>query len=140
MSIGENIRVRRRALGMSQVELARRLGLTQANVSRMESSPRGPAADLLPSVARAVSCDVRDLLGMECERDEAPQGTLDDDARAFVTSMLASDPQLELYMRSFVENQESLTEADWRFLAESLKLALGYAVDAIRTRRVRGGF
>ena len=140
MSIGENIKARRKALGMNQGELAQRLGITQANVSRMESSPRGPNADMLPAVAKALSCDVRDLLGMEHERDEAALGTLDDDARTFVTSVLASDPQLEIYMRSFVNNSDALTEEDWKFLASSLKLTLGYAVDRAKARQVRGSF
>ena len=44
ISVGANIKARRRALGMNQEELARRLGLTQANISRIEANVKGPNA------------------------------------------------------------------------------------------------
>ena len=134
-SIGANIKARRRALGMNQEELARKLGVTQANISRIESSVKGLSSDMLLPIASALSCDVRELLGLKCDdRTELS------DARTFVTRTLENDPQLALYLRSFVKDQDSFTEEDWKFLASSLRLALGYAVDAIKTRRVRDGF
>ena len=146
-SIGENIRTRRRRLGMTQEELARRLGVTQAHVSRMEASPRGPSTSLLLPVAEALACDVRDLLGAErtetgakAETETETEPRLDGDARAFVLRALESDPQLKLYLRSFVQDQDSYTEEDWKFLAASFRLALGYAADTIRARRIRGSF
>ena len=63
-SVGANIKARRRELGMNQDELARRLGLTQANISRIEANAKGPSADMLPAIAEALCCDVRDLLGV----------------------------------------------------------------------------
>ena len=39
-SVGANIKARRRELGMNQDELARRLGLTQANISRIEGDKK----------------------------------------------------------------------------------------------------
>ena len=137
MSIGDNIKARRRALGMNQSDLAGRLGVTQAHISRLEANLRGPNADMLPSIAEALNCDVRDLLGIEREAGEAQTG---DDARAFVQRAMESDPQLGIYLRSFVRDLDSFSDEDWRFVAESVKLALGYAADTIRVRRLRGGF
>lgn len=138
-SIGANIKARRRALGMNQEELARKLGVTQANISRIESSVKGLSSDMLLPIASALSCDVRELLGLKCD-DKTELSALGEDARTFVTRTLENDPQLALYLRSFVKDQDSFTEEDWKFLASSLRLALGYAVDAIKTRRVREGF
>ena len=42
-SIGANIKAKRRALGLNQEDLANKLGLTQANVSRIEASVKGPS-------------------------------------------------------------------------------------------------
>lgn len=140
MTIGANIRARRRALGINQEELARRLDTTQANISRMESSARGPSAEMLIPMAEALSCDVRDLLGVTQREAEGGVAPLDEGAQEFLMRTLASDPQLGVYMRSFVRDQDSLTEEDWKFLASSLRLALGYAVDTIKTRRVKEGF
>ena len=138
-SVGANIKARRRKLGMNQDELARRLGLTQANISRIEANVKGPSADMLPAIAEALDCDVRELLGVERE-GVADGRELDGNARAFVLKAMESDPQLGMYLRSFIKDSDSYTEEDWKFLATSLKLALGYAADAIKARRVGGNF
>lgn len=138
MSIGSRIKARRKALGMSQEMLARELGSTQTNVSRIESNNRGPGSDMLIRIAEALRCDVRELLGVEM--DGPPEVQVGDDAREFVGRALASDPELAVYMRSFVSGERSFSEEDWKFLASSLKLALGYAADTIEARRVKGSF
>jgi transcriptional regulator with XRE-family HTH domain len=139
-SIGANIKAKRRALGLNQGDLAAALGLTQANVSRIESSVKGPGGEMLLSVARALGCDVRELLG--AEEDGQHPAQLDDDARTFVLNAMKGDPQFGIYLRSFVKDSEheNLTDEDWKFIATHLKLALGYAADAIKARRVKGNF
>lgn len=138
-SVGANIKARRRKLGMNQDELARRLGLTQANISRIEANVKGPSADMLPAIAEALDCDVRELLGVEREGMEDGR-ELDGNARAFVLKAMESDPQLGMYLRSFIKDSDFYTDEDWKFLATSLKLALGYAADAIKARRVGDNF
>lgn len=138
-SIGANIRARRRALGLNQEDLAGKLGLTQANISRIESSPRGPSGEMLVALAEALSCDVRELLGVE-DVSGSPVQELDEDAKTFVLNAMKGDPQFGMYLRSFVKDSEKLTEEDWKFLATNLKLALGYAADAIKARRLKGNF
>ena len=89
-SVGANIKARRRELGMNQDELARRLGLTQANISRIEANAKGPSADMLPAIAEALCCDVRDLLGVG--REGTPEGdALDGSARTFVLKAMEGD-------------------------------------------------
>ena len=113
--------------------------MRQANISRIEANSKGPSADMLPAIAEALCCDVGYLLGVE--REGAPEGdALDGSARTFVLKAMEGDPQLGMYLRSFIRDSSSYTDEDWRFLATSLKLALGYAADAIKARRVGGNF
>jgi transcriptional regulator with XRE-family HTH domain len=137
-SIGANIKAKRRSLGLNQGDLAAALGLTQANVSRIESSVKGPNGEMLLSIAGALGCDVRELLGVE--EDGQPVQQLDDDAKTFVLNAMKGDPQFGIYLRSFAKDSEDLTDEDWKFLATQLKLALGYASDAIKARRMKGNF
>jgi transcriptional regulator with XRE-family HTH domain len=137
-SIGANIREKRRSLGLNQGDLASALGLTQANVSRIESSVRGPSGEMLIAIAGALGCDVRELLGVEGNWQSAQQ--LDDDAKTFVLNAMKGDPQFGIYLRSFAKDSDDLTDEDWKFLAAQLKLALGYASDAIKARRMKGNF
>ncbi|GHV47921.1 hypothetical protein FACS1894204_11770 [Synergistales bacterium] len=137
--IGANIRAKRRSLGLNQIDLAERLGLTQANVSRIEAAVKGPSGEMMARIARELGCDVRELLGVEPDAD-TKTADLDDDAKAFVLNTIKRDPQFGLYLRSFAADSENLTEEDWKFLATHLKLALGYAFDAIKARRIDGNF
>jgi transcriptional regulator with XRE-family HTH domain len=129
--IGANIRARRRALGFNQEELAEKLGLTQANISRIEANPRGPSGEMLLALADALNCDVRELLGIEIPPDGSVQD-LDRDAETFLRNAMKGDPQLGKYLRNFVRDAEKFTEADWGFLAASLKLALGHVIDVVK--------
>jgi transcriptional regulator with XRE-family HTH domain len=137
-SIGANIKAKRRALGLNQEDLAAKLSLTQANISRIEASVKGPSAEMLLSVAEALGCDVRELLGVEKEGRRVQD--LDEDAKTFVLNAMKGDPQFGMYLRSFVKNSDNLTNDDWKFLATNLKLALGYASEVIEARRLKGNF
>ena len=134
-SIGANIKAVRRALGLNQEDLAEKLGLTQANISRIEASVKGPSAETLLAIAGALGCDVRELMGVE---DPQSSQILDEDAKAFVLNVMKGDPQLGIHLRSFARN--AMTDEDWKFLAANLKLALGYAAEAIEARRLKGNF
>ena len=61
-TIGENLRRRRSALGLSQRALAEKAGTTAAAVSHIERSQRQPSADLLGRLASALECTTDDLL------------------------------------------------------------------------------
>ncbi|WP_405181451.1 TetR family transcriptional regulator [Nocardia sp. NBC_01377] len=61
--IHESIRSARRAAGVSQRELARRLGLSTATISAIESGKTGVSVERLRVLADALHVDVRDLVG-----------------------------------------------------------------------------
>jgi transcriptional regulator with XRE-family HTH domain len=57
----ERLRDERRAARISQAEVARRLGKTQAWVSRIEAGKRTPPGNLLPAYAAALGVSVSRL-------------------------------------------------------------------------------
>lgn len=58
-----NVRNRLDAIGISQADLAKRLGVTRSFVSQMLSGHRRPGLDTLQTFADALDCKPADLLG-----------------------------------------------------------------------------
>jgi ribosome-binding protein aMBF1 (putative translation factor) len=56
--IGQTIRERRLALGLSQVELAARAGMTQPALSRLEAGGVVPTIPLLERISTALDADL----------------------------------------------------------------------------------
>ena len=56
--IAEQVADRRRALGLSQAELAEICGTTQSAIARLESGGRPPRIDTLLKLAHALDCDL----------------------------------------------------------------------------------
>lgn len=57
----------RRQRGITQTELARRLKVSQANISQWENGEAMPRADKLPEIAKVLNCSIEDLY--EHEKD-----------------------------------------------------------------------
>ena len=60
--LGANIAVRRRLLGMSQENLAEKVGITQQALARMEQGKIAPKLTRLPMLAEALQCTAADLV------------------------------------------------------------------------------
>lgn len=56
------IRRYRKLLGLTQEELADKLGMTQAAISRFETGDRKPDVDDLTAIAKFFGCKVDDLI------------------------------------------------------------------------------
>lgn len=65
--IGEQIKTARKAKGVSQEELAVRLGVVRQTVSKWENGMSVPDADVLIQIAELLDVPVSQLLGMESE-------------------------------------------------------------------------
>lgn len=63
--MGETIRSRRRALGMTQEQLASRMGVSAPAVSKWEQGASYPDVVLLPALARLLGIDMNALTGFE---------------------------------------------------------------------------
>lgn len=77
LNLGENIRTNRRRLGMTQEQLAERLGTTFQSVSRWENGTTYPDMELLPDMARLFSVTVDDLLGCGEPDEKIPYETVE---------------------------------------------------------------
>ena len=64
-AIGERVRRQREALGLSQIEVARKIGMRPPKLCELEGgkNPRGPAPETLTRLAGALRVSVSDLLG-----------------------------------------------------------------------------
>lgn len=72
MSVGDRIRQRRTALGLTQLELASRLDLDSMSVSRWERGVVVPRPETVVRIADALGVEVRWLITGD---DVAPTGT-----------------------------------------------------------------
>src|SRR5919109_2413591 len=62
-AVGRMVEERRRAAGLTQAELARRIGTTQPAISKIESGRTLPGLELLDRVARALGRPIAITLG-----------------------------------------------------------------------------
>lgn len=67
MSIGKNVKLFRKQLGISQRELARRIDMTGQMISRIEQETTTPSMDTLRRIAIALKIPFYTLLGEDCE-------------------------------------------------------------------------
>ena len=94
--VGQAIFQRRRALGMSQEELAEKVGIGQQSLSRMEQGKTAPRFERLQNLADALDCRVVDLFAEPQESADFYAASLtelfrvlSDEQRAFVHRQVA---------------------------------------------------
>jgi transcriptional regulator with XRE-family HTH domain len=95
-SVGVLIAARRKSLGLTQGELAERVGIEQESMSRIETGSITPSLNRLFSLADALDCTVESLLSPASRRKpdqslllEKLLGELDEAERAFVVRMVS---------------------------------------------------
>ena len=62
MSIGENIKNRRKAFGMTQEKLADTVGINRSMVAQIERGTKSVTLRLAADMAKVLQCDVNDFL------------------------------------------------------------------------------
>ena len=60
--MGEKLRAARKAAGLSQVQLAEKVGVQQRDISRWENSLREPGVLIVKAMAQALGCSMDDLV------------------------------------------------------------------------------
>lgn len=68
---GLHLRALREAAGLSQRDLAARLGIHHSNIGYWERSGQPPRSDLLPAMADALGVSIEQLLGRQTRRAHA---------------------------------------------------------------------
>jgi transcriptional regulator with XRE-family HTH domain len=73
VALGGRIRLRRRELGMSQDQLARRIGITFQQVQKYEHGTNRVSFSRLVEIAEALKCSVSDIMGDLDQTKAAPK-------------------------------------------------------------------
>lgn len=67
--IGQAIKAIREERGITQYELAKRLGYSQSNISKYENGDLGIDANFLIKIARVMDCSVEEIYRRACAND-----------------------------------------------------------------------
>lgn len=67
MNFGANLKALRKAAGLTQLEVAKRLGLTDMAVSRWENNHTEPNMDYCAQLCLILGCTLDDLTGHESQ-------------------------------------------------------------------------
>lgn len=62
MSVAENVRARREALGMTQTDLGDKVGVGRSYIAQIERGGKVPSMYMGKALAEALGCGVEDLL------------------------------------------------------------------------------
>lgn len=65
MAIGGNIKAARKAAGVTQVELAAKLGVNQKDVSRWEQDRQTPSTETLTRLCKFLDVSADSILGLK---------------------------------------------------------------------------
>jgi len=72
--LGRQIATRRKALGLTQTDLAQELGVAQQTMAHYEGGTARIAAAMLPTVARVLKVSVEELIGTPARRTAGKRG------------------------------------------------------------------
>jgi transcriptional regulator with XRE-family HTH domain len=104
MNIGTKVRVKREEKGYTQSELAKRTGLTQATISRLESGEvRQLKSEAVKSLARALGVSVDFLVGDRRNMGFAETITSDENAQVIFRGFEKLSEEKRQQLKDYVE-------------------------------------
>jgi transcriptional regulator with XRE-family HTH domain len=74
VAFGERMAALRKAQGVTQVQLAETLGVSQQAITAYESGQRRVPISLLPSLANALGTTIEGVIGVDAKRSPAKRG------------------------------------------------------------------
>jgi transcriptional regulator with XRE-family HTH domain len=125
-SIGDRILNLRKELNLSQKELAEKVGITEASLSRYENDLREPKAEIITRLSNALNCSTDYLLGKTDIKDETalPNGKLYKDSIEYRNFKEIENRVLEkLIDENIIKEKEPLSQ-------EALDKVIKYGIDA----------
>lgn len=143
MDMSGRIKERRRAVGLSQKQLAERLGISDMTVRRWETTSRKPDANLLPDLANLLGTSINYLLlgtddptradASSIQGDKAqasadtPQTEAAQDLDRLIRELASKNPDLIIRLRSTAQSLDELSDEAKQAIADGLKYVLGLA-------------
>jgi transcriptional regulator with XRE-family HTH domain len=126
MNIGQRVREAREALGMQRTVLARRVGVAENTIYRIETGKRTPSIELLEGIARELRTEPAELLREPSSSAEAPprgwrervSASVDDVQRALLEAERLREtarPRVEEALASIADANVSLADAQASF-------------------------
>jgi len=94
LTIGQRIALKRKELGLSQIELGERMGVSRQSVSKWEADAAIPEIDKLIALSKLYSVSVGWLLGVEKEKAETPEQTFTDREWEIIDRLTQEKPRL----------------------------------------------
>lgn len=132
---GVRLRQARKDIGISVIELARRVGVSPSTIESFEFGSGKPEDEMLIKLADALGCDPSDLL--EKQRGVVVDGEFfseSDKMYARVMRRLAQiNPDIAVFMRD-IDNEKGLGVDDLQGLADGVALASGKTSKDIEER------
>ncbi|TNJ66718.1 helix-turn-helix domain-containing protein [Paenibacillus hemerocallicola] len=110
---GERIAYLREKRGLTQEELANKLGISRAALSHYETNRREPDYETLGNIANYFNISLDYLLG----RTNNPDTVLDDDVREFVDILELSDEKILERFALTIDGRKLSPEESKRFIA-----------------------
>ena len=142
VTVGEMIREKRKACGLSMAALGERIGVTAAAISRYELGQRAMSLDTVQSIANALGVHILDLVGIGEELDKF-QVTITDvrplpgNPQDATPEKIAETVEL-MNTLGYRGMYDSLSDADkvafWKSVEQPLRAELDDAFNALNDR------
>lgn len=110
-AVGDRIAVARKAAGLSQEKLARRVGVTRASIVNIERGRQRPPLHLLWQIASVLGVEAARIVPLQRElaaRDEPVQ--LDAKVVAYIEKEAQDDPATKRLLTDFIQRATSKIE------------------------------
>src|SRR4051812_18035368 len=119
MNIGQRVREAREALGMQRTVLARRVGVAENTIYRIETGKRTPSIELLEGIARELRTEPAELLREPSPSAEALSRALGETDSAIMESVREVTAGMEDVQRALLD-AERLRETARHRVEEAL--------------------
>ncbi|MEK4255456.1 helix-turn-helix domain-containing protein [Ureibacillus sp. FSL K6-2830] len=100
-TLGNRIKLLREKHNISQIEFAKKIGVSNAVLSRYESGDRKPDFDILNKIADYFEVSVDYLLGRTDIPDPTPHKEVDKEFQSFI-----NDPELQVWYKELPKSDE----------------------------------